>query len=202
MTRFRASSGFTLIATLLFLVVLAFLGVSSLGTVSLQERMASNLKEKERATEVAEVANRDAERFLAEFPPAGTLEEIPRADRNSGDDVWVLGWYVNPAHTTPPDASLSAFLNEENWVNASAFVGPPFDDSSYIGSGLRLGASAKYAALPQSITEEAAFDPYSLNPDDLALGKGVFYYRVTGRGVGGNETAVSIVQSMYLRRFK
>ena len=66
---FKTCSGFALIGSLLFLVVLTLLGLSSISTVTLQERMASNMREKDRASEVAEVAARDGEQFLSNFPP-------------------------------------------------------------------------------------------------------------------------------------
>ncbi len=180
MNRFRTSSGFVMIASLLFLIVLTLLGMSAMGMVGLQQRMASNLKEKERATEVAEVAIRAGEVFLAgqtEIPTAGT------------------GALTNYVDTRD-------FIPASTWASATTQNQPPFNNSTYIGTGLVSGASAKYFAAPQSITEEAAFVPYSLDPDDLALGRGLFYYRVTGRGFGGNVTAQSIVQSMYMQRYR
>jgi type IV pilus assembly protein PilX len=211
MNRYRTSSGFALIASLLFLVVLTILGLSSMSGVGLQERMAANLKEKERASEAAEVAARGAELYLADYAPTGVLEEIPDARSTvvSGQpppNVWTLDGPI-PA-TTPPMTSTEKLqqlaTNDAIWANAITFTAPPFNDNTLIGAGINAttGASEKYAARPQSYTEESAFMPYTLNPEDLATGAGRFYYRVTGRGVGGNATAVSVVQSMYTRRFK
>ncbi len=199
MNRYAKHDGFALIGSLLFLIVLTLLGLSSISTVTLQERMASNLKEKERATEVAEVAVRGGEDFLVNFPPPGITWEIPVAASNGGGDVWSLGGFLSPPD---PLAALSVFDSDSTWASAIDFTAPPFDSSTLIGSGLVSGASAKYAAKPQSITEEAAFTPYTLDPDDLATGNGVFFYRVSGRGFGGNQTALSIVQSMFLQRYK
>lgn len=202
------SGGFALIASLLFLIVLTILGVSSMSTVGLQERMAANLKEKERASEAAEVAARGAEIYLADYPPPGVFEEIPEAQsvRESGEaapDVWILDGPI--PDTVPADATVQEFAtNDDVWTDSITFDAPPFDDDTLIGTGVNTatGVSERYAARPQSYTEEFDFQPYSLNPEDLAEGKGAFYYRVTGRGVGGNDTAVSVVQSMVLQRFK
>ena len=180
MNRFRTSCGFVMIASLLFLIVLTLLGMSAMGMVGLQQRMASNLKEKERATEVAEVAIRASEVWLSnetEIPVAGSA---------------VVSIFDNTTN----------FILASTWSSVATHNLPPFNDSTYIGTGLVGGASAKYFAAPQSITEEAAFVPYSLYPDDIALGRGMFYYRVTGRGFGGNVTAQSIVQSMYMQRYR
>jgi type IV pilus assembly protein PilX len=193
------TKGFALIASMLFLVVLTLLGISAFSGVGLQERMASNLKEKERATEVAEVATRGAESFLSNYPPPGVFEEIPPAKADGTGGVWTLNGPL-------PNDDIADLLSDANWASGIEFAGPPFDTSTLIGSGITGDSSdatsKKYAAKPRSFTEEAAFVPYTLDPDDAANGKGLFYYRVSGRGVGGNATAVSIVQSMYMQRYK
>jgi len=190
---YAASGGFALVASLLLLIVLTLLGVSALNMIGLQERMASNLKEKERATEAAEIANRGAELFLADYPPPGVLEEIPVAGSPGPTGVWELGGPIGGAGKPAKD-----FAADTNWAAAAEFGAPPFDDNALVGTG----ATNLYVAKPQSYTEEFLLQPYTLNPDDLATGAGLFYYRVTGRGFGGNDTAVSVVQSIYLQRFK
>lgn len=193
MKGYGTSAGFVLIASLLFLIVLTLLGVSSMSTVGLQERMASNLKEKERATEAAETANRGAELLLAEYPPAGVIDEIPVTGSPGPTGVWNLGGPIGG--TAQP---VSSFSIDANWAVAAQFAAPPFDTNNLIGTG----AANLYFAKPRSYTEEFLFQPYSLSSEDLAAGAGYFYYRVTGRGFGGNDTAQSVVQSTYLRRFK
>ena len=159
------------------------LGVTAMEMSGLQEHMASNLKEKERATEAAETSTRGAEQFL-------TLQtDIPTPSATGPTTVWTLD---------SPTGGIAGFLNDANWASAIGFTGPPFDSAGLIGTG---GANL-YAAVPQSYTEEALFQPYSLDPEDLATGNGLFFYRVTGRGIGGNVTAVSVLQSMFLNRYK
>jgi type IV pilus assembly protein PilX len=193
------TKGFALIASMLFLVVLTLLGISAFSGVGLEERMASNLKEKERATEVAEVATRGAESFLADYPPPGVFEEIPPAKADGTGGVWTLNGPL-------PNDDVNDLLSDSNWASGIEVASPPFDDSLLIGSGSTVNGlhatSEKYAVRPRSFTEEAAFVAYTLDPDDKANGEGLFYYRVSGRGVGGNLTAVSIVQSMYMQRYK
>lgn len=212
MKRYGTSNGFALIISLLFLIVLTILGVSAMSNVGLQERMASNLKEKERASEASELGTRGAELFLAEFPPSNVLDEIPVVSSSpTVNEVWSIGGPIGlNAASLAPDVAR-AFSNDANWffddpnrAKPIVFNAPPFDNDNMIGSGVNSTSkvSEKYAGRPLSYTEEAGLVPYTLNPEDLATGAGVFYYRVTGRGVGGNDTAVSVVQSMYSRRFK
>lgn len=188
MEGYEESGGFALIAGLLFLIVLTMLGISSIGTVGLQERMAANLKEKERANEAAEVAARSAEVFLLD------LSDIPDAKVSAPAEVWALD---------APTGGIEGFLDLNNWAAAITVKAPPFNvnkdgEVEIIG----VGDENHYAGAPQYYIEEDRFVPYTLHPDDRAYGRGRFYYQVTGRGLGGTQTAQSVVQSRYLRRYK
>jgi Tfp pilus assembly protein PilX len=107
--------------------------------------------------------------------------------------VWELGGPIGGR-----DEPVDDFAEDANWAAALEFSEPPFNSNALVGTG----TANLYVAKPQSYTEEALMQPYSLNPDDLATGAGLFYYRVTGRGFGGNDTAQSVVQSTYLQRFR
>jgi type IV pilus assembly protein PilX len=191
-------NGFALIASLLFLVVLTVLGISSISTVSLQEHMASNLKEKERASEAAEVAIRSAEGFI------GAQSDIPTAKSDGTSGIWTKGDCLpSPDKDAPPEVFVN--LSVSFW-NSSAveYSNPPFDDNELIGSGYSSSGDTRYVQKPRSFSEENNFVPYgtSLDPDRRARGEGLFYYRTTGLGFGGNSTAQAIVQSMYMNRWR
>ncbi len=57
----RPASGFTLIAILVLIVVLAFLSLAAVSTSIVQERMAGNARDRNVALQAAEAALRDAE---------------------------------------------------------------------------------------------------------------------------------------------
>lgn len=70
--------GFILFIVLIFIVILTMLGISSMQNATLQERMSSNLRDRNIALQAAELALRDAERDLgalladgATFCPGG-----------------------------------------------------------------------------------------------------------------------------------
>ena len=64
-TRFpKRESGAALIVALLFLVILAMLGVSSMSSTTLEERMSGNARDQNVAMQAAEAALRDGERDL------------------------------------------------------------------------------------------------------------------------------------------
>jgi len=61
----KQQSGMSLIASLIFLGVLTILGYSSMSTAFMQERMAGAWQDRKQATQVAEMALRDAEAYIA-----------------------------------------------------------------------------------------------------------------------------------------
>ena len=98
---FRAQRGAALIVSLVFLIVLTLLGVSSMRTTTLQERMAGNLRDSNLAFQAAEAGLRDAEEFLqqATLPVFnGTDGLLQRQD----------------------DAGLASFWKTYDWAGESA----------------------------------------------------------------------------------
>ena len=67
----RRERGAALVVALVFLLVMTVLGVTSMRTTTLQERMAGNLQDKNLAFQAAEAALREGEEFLqqATLPP-------------------------------------------------------------------------------------------------------------------------------------
>ncbi|HMB74618.1 MAG TPA: PilX N-terminal domain-containing pilus assembly protein [Gammaproteobacteria bacterium] len=61
---FRRERGAALIIALVFLIVLTMLGVSSMRTTTLQQRMAGNQRDSNLAFQAAEAGLREAEQFL------------------------------------------------------------------------------------------------------------------------------------------
>ena len=55
-THFKSQSGAALVVSLLILLVMTVIGISSMRTTNLQEKMASNTREREQAFEAAESA--------------------------------------------------------------------------------------------------------------------------------------------------
>lgn len=201
-----ANQGFVLITGLIFLVVVTLLALSTMGSTTLQEKMASNLREQSRALEGADAALRDGEARLADFveyaPVGGDYSYDPTPDNTSnGDELdWHL-WRLNkPLINAKND---EGFLDPTVWGLAAdgtpltnigaddpqpSSYGPPFDGS--------------LSAPPQVYIEETKnILPDDLNPDTAARGRGSFIYRVTGRAQGGHPSAVAITQSQYLKRY-
>lgn len=194
-------SGYALITALLFLTVMTILGVSAVGRMTLQERMAANLREKGRADEAANAALRQGELWVfneVNYPP-------PAAAAPTGSDpmpeVWggdVLQTLLGVGYADDPfwNGNAGAVNVSPHQLNQFA-AEPP-------GGWPAHGASAGVAGSPQYFLEEslAASLGSSLTPASQGGSRTqakIYFYRVSGRGVGGNAAAVSVHQSVYGR---
>jgi type IV pilus assembly protein PilX len=194
-------SGYALITALLFLTVMTILGVSAVGRMTLQERMASNLREKGRADEAANAALRQGELWVfneVDYPN-------PVASAPTGSDpmpeVWVgdaletlLGLGYADDHFWDGNAGVINVYPHQ--LNQFA-VKPP-------GTWPPHAESAGVASAPQYFLEEslAASLGSGLTPASQGGTRTqakIYFYRISGRGVGGNATAVAVHQSVYGR---
>ena len=197
--------GFVLITGLIFLIVITLLALSSLGSTTLQERMASNLREQSRALQAADAALRDGEARLAQFTlyqPAGdnyVYDPTPGYTPKPDDAVTWRLWRA--------DGPLTAADNDDGFLDPAAWGladdGTPLkDDGSPRPDEYSPPFDTSLTAAPQLYIEETDnFQPQDLNPDTAATGRGAFIYRVTSRAQGGNAAAVAITQSQYLKRY-
>lgn len=95
----RRERGAALVVALVFLLVMTVLGVTSMRTTTLQERMAGNLQDKNLAFQAAEAALREGEEFLqqATLPPFAGANGLLQAQDEAGQaDFWSnYGWTAN-----------------------------------------------------------------------------------------------------------
>lgn len=177
MTRYHAPSrvpahqaGSTLAISLIFLVLLAVLGLAAMQDTGMQERMAGNSRDKDLALQAAEAALRDAETYL----------QTPVLPAFNGGTAGLIAGQR--------DAIKPSFWSDGNynWPNASrSFSGAAIPD---------------IAAQPSYVIEELPDAPLpglSLAADEAIEDHGI--YRVTVRAEGGTSDAVSILQTVYRR---
>lgn len=196
-----------LITGLIFLLVVTLLALSTMGSTTLQEKMASNLREQSRALEGADAALRDGEARLAgfiEYKPIGdnyNYDPTPDLSDNGDNLSWHLwrqngplakakagtGFFDPVVWGLAADGSVLK-KNPKNAPRPSTYS-PPFDGS--------------LVSKPQLYIEETNnVLPDDLNPDTAARARGlVVIYRITGRAEGGHPSAVAITQSQYLKRY-
>lgn len=122
---FSRERGATLIISLVFLVIMAMLGVTIANVTSMQERMAGNTRDRDLALQAAEAALRDAERRLA--TDAGFRSNaIPwnpaNAARANNDAFWETCFTTDVAPCTSADtqAPLQELPSDGSGAIASA----------------------------------------------------------------------------------
>ncbi|MEA3277710.1 MAG: PilX N-terminal domain-containing pilus assembly protein [Pseudomonadota bacterium] len=181
--------GIVLVTGLLILLVMTLIGVTALQTTTLEEKMAGNMQNRNMALQATEAALRNAEDWINSH-----VTEPPETSGGT-NGVWIL-------NAPDPDvSSTEPWWDEadESWwsANAAPYGGDPVNPT---GAGTTLDANL--AAQPRYLVEQQAFVPDSLVVDPYRTqNAGKVYYRVTGRGVGGSDTAVSRLQGTYTRRY-
>ena len=164
--------GVILVTALIFLLILTVLGITSMGSAVVTEKLSQNIRDSNTAFTAAESALSDGESWVysqSSIPSASTSCSTPPCN------VWQLN-------------ILGTFYQQPNtwWTtNARAF-------SSTIGG---------VAAQPRYVIEQYGFSPYELSPDAYSKGKGYYYYRVTSRGTGATANAIVNLQSIYATQY-
>lgn len=106
--------GFTLVVALVFLAVLAVLGVSVARNSSMDERMAGNTRDRDLAFQAAEAALRDAEAdmfpgYLADPFDGSTPGLIPYAPNGNNPAYWqAYNWAAASQEATAALANVDA----------------------------------------------------------------------------------------------
>lgn len=174
---FEAQTGMVLLLCLIFLMALTLLGLSASSDTILQNKLASNLQESERAKQSALLTLSWAEQWLMDLegvPPevctvrcdglylhaAGDLPPYPESEGFS--------WWMDQGHEAGTDpltgeriATISSdSINTPIWIIEVVQVIPPADDSS-----LNLQV----------------------------------WYRILARGSGRTDTAISVAESTIVR---
>lgn len=174
--------GAALVVSLILLLIMTIIGVTSLRTTTLEEKMAGNMRDKSLAFQAAEAALRDAEIVLS---PDNLIERpfsgVPFKCSSSSCVI----------------AEKNSLSNVDDWWNdAKLYIQYARLDKD----GVNDLSELKDQNLPQYAIEELEFVP-----DELGVGHGVVpgrhYYRIISRGVGGSGLAQSMLETTYTRRF-
>lgn len=190
-------NGVALIMSLVMLLILTILGVSSVQTTSLQERMSRNATDANMAFQAAESAVEEAEGYLETvssllpFETANTEGRYNSADE-AGDgplDFGDFNWVVN---VNDPDQQTDC--------------APPagFEDRDCV---IVTNTIDGVAAQPRYVVEfikTVVSDEDLLNLDNIGGGSGAGrtqIFRITAYGTGGTAAARVMIQTTYGRRF-
>ncbi|MDR2876922.1 MAG: hypothetical protein LBV36_02625 [Chromatiales bacterium] len=168
----HAQRGSALIVALLILIVMTVLGITAMGSSTMQEKMAGNNRDLALAFQAAEAALRDGERFYE-------------------DNVVALGAAFNGKEPGLfPEGANPPIFNAATWANSRVFNG-----------AIEGAAEApRYIIeLIGNISEQN--DDLNVQGFGEAAGIGnLTAVRVTARGVGGSANTVVFLQSNYAKR--
>jgi type IV pilus assembly protein PilX len=178
----RAQSGAILIFCLVFLLILTTMGVASMESTILEERMAGNMQDHTAAFQAAESSLQAAESWLV----SQTIWPTTSADGTT--TVWTLD-------AMDPDSADAMHWWEDSDRQAEAW---------WAGNAEAVAGVDGLASLPRYMVEELA----NINAgQSLAIGTGVqnrmrVFHRITARGVGTSDTAVVKLQSTYVKAYE
>lgn len=172
-------AGFTLFATLIFLVLLTILGVSMLSGFTQDQQMAGNVREKARALDSAQALLSNAQSWMA----------VP------GNTYAASGWITGQDCTSLSAITVSNALN--NQVVCSTAISNP---TTLPWAGFRMNSTPT----GMTISTTGGVNTYAGNPSyhmqyigTSSTNPPKAIYKVTATGVGGNSDAVAVVEAVY-----
>jgi len=164
---------------MLFLVVLTMLSIAMFRSFGLQEKIAGNTRDKQRAFEAAQSALQYGEWWLTQ----GTVgAAVACTGVVSGNTVSSMRVCSTPVVASPAGAWVP-------WANRIDYVPPSM--TVVAGGGLTgSGADINYQGNPAL---SIYFMGYGTDPN----GKPTSLYQISAFGYGGNADTVAVVQSTY-----
>lgn len=182
MSSVSSQRGAVLIVALLLLTIMTLIGITAMNRTVLEERMAGNLSDRNLAFQAAESGLRDGGEWVQGFLTR------PAASDDGSTGIWSAG-------TVGADAGEYTFDWDAKGLVYGDKTGHPVTDF------VPEPPDFIHAEAPVYVVEETAFVPDGLDPEAKAKGLGVLYYTISSLGKGGSDTAESVVQTVYEKRF-
>ncbi len=160
--------------SLMILLVLTLIGITSMSTTILEEKMAGGVRNQNLAFQAAEAALRDGEAWIAAQNP------MPNAVATCGAPPCLIVELDSLGDlTTQNDSWWSSNAREYGTAGGS----PDLTDVS---------ADPRYIVEFRTFQNTGGLD-VGINPP-----QGRIYYRLTARGTGGNTATEALLQSHYM----
>ena len=178
MKNIQHQHGAVLIISMIILLLLTILGVTSMRTTQLEERMAGNARDRHVAFEAAEAALVDAEQFVQTIVTKNPFD----TDGSDGlyEDSSAIGRieeYVDWSGGSPAQGYLTA----TNITTSEGIATPP-----------------KYVIQLIPSDESIGSDTVNLgNYGDVAAKTGTTLVRITARGTGTSDNSVVFLQTVF-----
>ena len=190
----KTEGGFVLVTALMFLVALTVLGMSIMGTNTLEERLAGYFRDRQLALESAEAALREAERDLVY---SGRIIGEMDFKAGCGVDGAQDGRCLPETDGTPVWVDLQ---DDAGWMNGtdtgkSVKYGTHSMSSSVSPSTplLHVAAQPRYVIEVLSVIPPGAEQNIGID----AKVSSFFFYRVTAVGFGRRISTRVVLQAMY-----
>ncbi|WP_415892733.1 PilX N-terminal domain-containing pilus assembly protein [Neptuniibacter sp. PT8_73] len=144
MNRLKSSqTGATLIITMIFLLIMSIIGLAGMDVTGLEERMAGNMRDRNKAFQAAEAALLEGEDYLETFVilPAFDGSDGHYALRTDGEKNWeFINWNTSSAVRTYTGVGFSELENLPAYIvedlaaaaaSDSLEVGVPVDNKRF-----------------------------------------------------------------------
>ena len=209
----KRQQGAVLFVALVFLVLITLLGLTASSTSIMQERMTGGLRNDQMGLMAAETAARGAEAWVWNL--ANNSAKL-NCGYNGGD----VGFCYTPQ--TANDGSggtmyvsnplVQAFRTTPTWIANASSGGTDYSNSGNTALNSSSLGTAKLAQVPQYMIESlGGLLPPGVKPNFVQLGavgrdpgfsncagcQSLYSFRITARATGGNEGAVSVVESTF-----
>ena len=177
----RQQKGVALFLTLTILLILTVLGISSVQTASMQERMSRNYRDVNIAFQGAEAATAEAEEFLEGMANIGVFPD---------DGAGCAAGLCNSIDGTARWTGL-------NWDEGDANIIETTITKDELGAAMEPMYMIEYVA-------KVTIEQDTLNIGNVGQGGSsgrAYVFRITSRGTGGTEASKAMISSLYGRQF-
>jgi type IV pilus assembly protein PilX len=179
----RQQRGAVLVVSMLLLLVMTVLALGAAQTTRLQERMSSNMRDRDLAFESSEAGLRNGERIIDSLtvaPSPCTSGRCQVYDRN-----------ILP---TSLGFQTPAWWNTNAWAYVT-------DQTFSSTRGTAIKGTGMAGADPQFVVEELEEVTDTLTVPPTGPPPSRIYYRITSAAQGGTAQAQVVLQSTFARRF-
>ena len=184
--KIHRQSGAVLVLSLLMLFVLTLIGVSSINTTTMEEKMSGNSRNQQLAFHAAEIAIREAENFI-------TATNNPRTLFTATSGTAGLYTLSNgPSSYNATDKSWWASTANGRRTYGATTGNTTQDLASVPQYTIEYRGDSK----PKEATDPTIFGGETVNGSQ----GGIAIYRITARGTGITDNAVVVIQSHFGKR--
>lgn len=182
--RSRSQRGIALLTALLILIMLTLLAMAMFRGFGLQQKIAGNVREKERAFQAAESALQYAEWWLSPGNPNPPPQDSGTDCSTSSANITV----VTPADMRVCALPLTTSADPTSWTGALIYT--PLKMKVAVGGGVAQdgnnNADINYAKSPLVYIAYLGLSPSGKEK----------LYSITAAGFGGSTTSTAVVQSV------